>query len=217
MNDFKAALIDLDGFLISSEELFFETNKVYFKQFGLERFTPEMHRNGIGVKAVVEMQKYKDKGFVKTNLSPEEIADGRDKLYWQLAKDKLALTRGALEFLHTVKANFKTALVTSSKREYLDLVFSLFDIAKYFDVIVTGDVVLKGKPEPDPYLVSAEKLNVDPKECVVFEDAPAGVLSGKAAGMFVVAVPNRFVVGDLAFDRADKVFADLIEVEKWLK
>lgn len=213
----KAALIDLDGFLITSEELFFEANRIYFKQFGLEEFTPEMHKAGIGVKAVVEMRNYKDKGYIKTDLGAQQIADGRDKLYWQLAKDRLRLTKGAEEFLQTAKEKFKTAMVTSSNREYVDFVFKLFDIAKYFEEIITGDMIPRGKPNPDPYLVAAKKLGVEPLNCWVFEDAPAGVLSGKAAGMTVVAVPNSFVVGDPVFNKADQVFKDLVQVAKWLK
>ena len=217
MNDFKAALIDLDGLLIGSEEIFLEANRIYFKQFGLNNFTEEMHRGAIGKKTVVEMQGNKDRGIITTDLTPGELMEGRDAVFRQIAGEKLELTVGALEFLKKIHSKHKTALVTSSLDDYVGFVFDLFDISKFFDVIVTGDMVKQGKPYPDPYLLASQKLNVLPENCVVFEDAPSGVLSGKAAGIRVVAVPNRFVKGDKVFEKADEVFESLVEAEKWLE
>ncbi len=214
--NFSAALIDLDGFLILSEEIFLEANRIYFKQFGLDNFTEAMHSSAIGKKAVVEMQSYKDKGIVTTDLSSEELMKGRDAVFRQIAKDKLELSPGAPEFLKKISSKHKTALVTSSLKDYVDFIFSKFDISKYFEVVVTGDMTKHGKPDPDPYLVAAQKLGVEIADCVVFEDAPSGVLSGKAAGVRVVAVPNRFVVGDPIFKKADLVFDSLADVNKWL-
>lgn len=217
MSEFKAALIDLDGFLITSEEIFLEANRIYFKQFGIDNFTEEMHRAGIGKKSELEMRGYIDRGLIKADVTPKQLVQERDQVYMELAPEKLKLAPGALEFLEKVKINRKTALVTSSLNGYVDFIFDLFDISKFFDVVVTGDMVADGKPNPAPYLVAAEKLGVKPLECVVFEDAPAGVLSGKAAGMRVIAVPNRFVKGDKVFEEADEVFRSLVDVERWLE
>lgn len=213
---FKAALIDLDGFLIESEEVFLEANRIYFKQFGLDNFTEQMHSSAIGKKAVVEMQSYKDKGIITTDLTPEELMHGRDTVFRRIATEKLELTVGALEFLKKIHLKHKTAMVTSSLSDYVAFIYERFDISQYFDANITGDMVAHGKPGPEPYLVAAKKLGVEVDECVVFEDAPSGILSGKAAGMRVVAVPNRFVVGDKAFDEADEVFGNLNEVCRWL-
>lgn len=215
--EFKAALVDLDGFLIGSEEIFLEANRIYFKQFGLDNFTEEMHRSAIGKKAVVEMQGYKDKGIITTDLTPEELMEGRDTVFRRIAGEKLELTTGALGFLKKIHSKYKTALVTSSLRDYVTFIYNKFDISQYFGVNVTGDMVTRGKPDPDPYLVAAKKLGVEAGECIVFEDAPAGVLSGKAAGMKVIAVPNRFVRGDKVFEEADAVFESLVEVTDWLR
>jgi len=77
-------------------------------------------------------------------------------------------------------------------------------------VVVTADQVSRGKPAPDPYLLAAERLGVDPADCVVLEDAPAGVAAGKAAGMAVWAVTNTHEAADLS--AADVIYDGLPEL-----
>lgn len=77
------------------------------------------------------------------------------------------------------------------------------------DVLVTADSVSRGKPDPEPYLLAARKLGVLPGDCTVFEDAPAGISAGKAAGMRVVALTTTFRAADLS--GADQIVANLAE------
>ena len=77
-------------------------------------------------------------------------------------------------------------------------------------VTITPDLVTRGKPDPEAYLVAAERLSAGPRECVVIEDAPAGVAAGRAAGMRVVAVTTTHHSGELR--EADAVIADLREL-----
>lgn len=200
---YKVALIDMDGFLINSEDLYLEANKIYFKEFDFE-FTEGLHRQGIGKK----FDKWIPTVF-DTSKSGLELMQGRNKIFMELAKEKLELLDGAWDLLDLLHENFKTALVTSTERSYVDIVFDKLDIGSFFDILVTGDMVSNGKPDPECYLIAAEKLDVSPYECVVFEDAPSGVLAGKNAGMRVVAVPNTYVKGDDAFLKADLVEDDL--------
>lgn len=89
-------------------------------------------------------------------------------------------------------------------------------IGEYFDLLITGDMVSHGKPDPECYLIAAKELGVSVKECVVFEDAPSGILAGKNANMKVIAVPSPYVRGDDAFRKADVVVDTLrdITIEK---
>ena len=202
----KAALIDLDGFLVNSEELYLEANKIYFKQFNF-KFTEELHRQGTGKKFA---------GWIKTvtsiDKSGEDILRERNVVFFDLVKKKLKLLDGAKEFLEIVRKNFKTALVTSSKKDYVDLVFELTHIDNYFDLVITGEQITKGKPDPEPYLHAAQKLGLKSNECAVFEDAPSGILSGKNAGMKIVAIPSQFVKGDEVFKKADLVLDSLKDI-----
>lgn len=202
----KATLIDLDGFLVNSEELYLEANKLYFDPLGM-RFTEKHHREGTGrrfeewIKTVVNIDK-----------SGEEILKERNLIFFKLVKTKLRLLPGARNFLNEMKQNFKTALVTSSKKDYVDLVFDITKIQDFFDLVITGELPKKGKPDPDCYLLAAKKLNVKTSECVVFEDAPNGVLAGKNAGMRVVAIPSKYVEKDPTFEKADLVLSSFSEL-----
>ncbi len=202
----KAALIDMDGFLINSEHLYLEANKIYFKQFNFE-FTEELHRQGTGKK----FNKWITTVF-PTDKSGEEILKERNVVFMGLVREKLELLDGARELLILLRKNFKTALVTSTERGYVDVVFEKTKIGEYFDLLITGDMVSHGKPDPECYLIAAQKLGVSVEECVVFEDAPSGILSGKNAGMKVIAVPSPYVKGDDAFQKADVVVDTLQEI-----
>lgn len=210
----KAALVDLDGFLVNSEEIYLKANKIYFKKLGFE-FSEDLHRQGTG-------KRFEDwiKTVVPTEKSGEQVLRERNVVFFKLAKKELKLLPGAKSLLEMLHKNFKTALVTSSKKNYVDLVFSLSGMEKYFDIVITGEDVNRGKPNPECYLLAAKKLKVLPEDCAVFEDAPSGVLAGKNAGMRVVAVPSRFVKGDVAFNKADFVLDNLnqvtLEIEGWL-
>ncbi|OGY25762.1 MAG: hypothetical protein A2Z11_01080 [Candidatus Woykebacteria bacterium RBG_16_43_9] len=202
----KAALVDLDGFLINSEELYLEANKIYFKRHNFE-FTEEHHRQGTGkrfpewIKTVVNIDK-----------TGEEIFRERNIIFNELVKKKLKLLPGAKSLLEALNESFKTALVTSSRKDYVDLVFKITGIKDYFDLVITGEIVKKGKPDPESFLSAANKLGVKPRECVVFEDSPTGVLAGKNAGMKVVAVPSQFVKDDKIFNKADLVLRNLKQI-----
>jgi HAD superfamily hydrolase (TIGR01509 family) len=198
-------LFDLDGLLINSEELYLDANKVYFRKFGFD-FSEDLHKQGTGKKFAEWIKTVTD-----IDLDGETILKERNKVYFELAGTRLHLMPGAKEVLEYAKQNGKTALVTSSNQDYVDFVFNHTGIAGYFDKVVAGDHVSKGKPDPEGYLMAAKDLGVEPATCVVFEDAPNGVQAGKNAGMKVVAVPSPYVVGDPVFDTADLLLNSLEE------
>ena len=88
-------------------------------------------------------------------------------------------------------------------------------VRKQFDVIVTADDVQHGKPAPDPYLCAAEKLALDPSDCLVVENAPMGIRAAKAAGMQVVAITTTLDAGHL--QQADSVVENFQELRNILK
>jgi beta-phosphoglucomutase-like phosphatase (HAD superfamily) len=85
--------------------------------------------------------------------------------------------------------------VSASYRVMIDAVLSHLP-PDLFDVIVAGDEVTNGKPHPEPYLTAADRLSVDPRQCVVVEDSNTGVQAGTAAGAYVVAVPQWVTIAD---------------------
>lgn len=113
----------------------------------------------------------------------------------------------AIDALHA--AGYPLAVTSSGIREYIALVLDRLGIADRFSVVVTGADVTHGKPHPEPYLVTAERLYVPPAECVVFEDATVGVAAAKAAGMRCIAVPNPDATQPQDLSAADLILPSL--------
>jgi len=213
MTQIRAILNDMDGMLVNSEQLYLEANKIYFKKLNLE-FTRDMHQQGTGRK----FDKWIPTLFPNIPLTGEEILAERNKVFFQLAEEKLELLPGAREYLEMVSHNFTNALVTSSRRDYLDIVFRKTGIHTCFDLIIDASMVKEGKPDPECYLLAAQMLDVDPNQCLVFEDAPSGVLAGKAARMKVVNIPSLYVIGDSDLKQADFHFDSFKEISlEWIQ
>jgi HAD superfamily hydrolase (TIGR01509 family) len=129
-----------------------------------------------------------------------------------LVEKELGLMPGLLETLKLLKEeNYKLAIASSGVKKYIALVLNKFHIKEYFDVVITGDDVKVGKPNPETYLVAARKLGVLPAECLVLEDATKGIQSAKAAGCFCIAVKNPNVPSQ-TYPDADLVVNSLHDV-----
>jgi beta-phosphoglucomutase len=103
----------------------------------------------------------------------------------------------------------QVGLVTGTKRENLGVIIS-DDLLVQFDIIITDGDTARGKPAPDPYLAAAENVAVDPADCIVIENAPAGIEAAKAAGMFCIAVKTT-LPGEL-LNQADVTFSNHAEL-----
>ena len=108
----------------------------------------------------------------------------KEKKYQQTFKPHLQLLPGLMEFLQQVhKAGIKMAIGSAAILFNIDFVLDNPGIRKYFNALISADEVQHSKPDPETYLKCAEKLNMEPKDCLVFEDAPKGVESAFNAGM----------------------------------
>jgi len=119
----------------------------------------------------------------------EKWANLKEQYYREMVKDKLKLLPGAqvlIKKLHD--QNFKLAIGSSGPPENVDLLLSTLRIKDYFDVIITAAEVKNGKPAPDVFLITAEKLNIKVDNCLVIEDAPVGITAARKAGMKVIAL-----------------------------
>jgi beta-phosphoglucomutase-like phosphatase (HAD superfamily) len=98
-------------------------------------------------------------------------------------------------------------------RGYLDTVLQRLGLRRYFGVLVSGQDVTRGKPDPEPYLLAAACLGVPPGQCVVFEDAAVGVRAAKAAGMACIGVPNPAALQPQDLSLADLILPSLEHFE----
>ena len=189
MHNFKAAIFDLDGTLIDSMDIWSKIDEEYLKSFGLE--VPDNIQKEITHLSLTETAKYfKDKFDIKDSIN--SIIDKWNSMAFNYYSNNISLKEGVLDYLKQLKENnIKIALATSNSVKLLEVTLKNNGIYEYFDAISTSDEVKKSKENPDIYLLSAKKLNVDPKDCIVFEDIPKAVKGAKLAGMTVVAVYDK--------------------------
>jgi HAD superfamily hydrolase (TIGR01509 family) len=124
-------------------------------------------------------------------LEPAEISAEVVRLVEERYRRDLPLLPGADRAVQRLAGRWPLGLASSSNREIIDLVLSLTGWADLFSSTVSSEEVQRGKPSPDVYLEAARKLGAPPEACVAIEDSSAGIRSAHAAGLAVVAIPNR--------------------------
>jgi HAD superfamily hydrolase (TIGR01509 family) len=132
----------------------------------------------------------------------------RNKVYLGFLKTNIPLISGAKETISELSKNYKLGLVSSSSRQFVYTILTSTDLMKYFLVVVSAEDVKREKPAPDGFLLAAKRLQVDPENCVVIEDAEKGIIAAKDAGMKVIAIPNGNT-SDNDFSRADLVIENI--------
>ena len=186
----KAILFDLDGTLVDSMWMWKQIDIEFLGRYGYE--CPETLQKDIEGMSFSETAVYFQETF-QIPLSLDEIKACWTRMSIDKYRYEVPMKPGALDFLKFCKENgIRTGIATSNGKEMVDAVIEAHQIGRYLDVITTACEVKAGKPEPDIYLEVAKRLSVDPSECLVFEDIPAGILAGKRAGMQVIAVEDDF-------------------------
>jgi HAD superfamily hydrolase (TIGR01509 family) len=181
----SSILFDMDGVLINSEPLHEFTLLELSERFG-RRFESEAELQQFKGLPEASIARLIRKSFPDVRLTSDEITDLRIESI--LANFHVVqMIEGALEFVKRCQAvGFQLGLTTSASYVVQQLAFETFGLAGYFDAVITGEDIRRGKPDPEPYLLTAAKLGRAAAECMVVEDAVNGVMSGKAAGCFVV-------------------------------
>ncbi len=204
----KAVIFDMDGLLIDSEPLWKRAQLKVFRTVGLELTDQQIHQNmGRGVKAIVEHY-YHEKPWQGPSQAEIEAQIVDDLL--RLVKTEGKLRPGAKQTLELCKAHsLPMAIASSSSHEVINTVIDSCGIRGYFDQLYSGQLEPHSKPHPGVFITTAGLLGVMPRYCLVFEDAPNGVLAAKAAGMTCIAVPEPEVKQYPFIQTADVVIDSL--------
>ena len=208
----KAMLFDLDGTLVDSMWMWEAIDIEFLGAYGYE--CPDDIQRAIEGMSFSETAVYFKERF-DLPLSLDEIKAVWTRMSIDKYRHEVLLKPGVLEFLKYCKENgIRTGIGTSNGSEIVDAVLTSLKVKEYFDAVVTACEVAHGKPEPDIYLEVAKRLGVQPENCLVFEDIPAGIMAGKAAGMPVIAVEDDFSADlmDEKRELADAVISDYREL-----
>lgn len=211
-NPVRGAIYDMDGLLLNTEHFYTEVSQLIASRYG-KVFDWSVKSRMIGKRAADSARVFTES--LGLPMTPEEYLAARqaglDELF-PLAEPM----PGALRLTqHLHRHGVPQAVATSSDRRHFALKTSRhqrwFGI---FDCIVIGDdpAVRRGKPAPDIFLVTAERLGILPADCLVFEDSPVGVEAARAAGMPVIAVPDPHMKPEV-YASADQILRNLNEFD----
>ena len=212
---YQAILFDLDGVLVLSEAIHDRAREAVLDHYGI--FIPEDEQalfRGQTTEAVFEQV---SRDFARGRVSAEEMVELKRRLYYEQAERDLAPVPGALDFVRRLaEADVRLAVVTSATRESQGFAFERFGLAPYFSAVVTADDVARGKPDPEPYRLGAERLGVAPSNCLVIEDAVSGIRAAKAAGCTAAGLTTSFPASALREAGADAVVDDFEALDRYL-
>jgi beta-phosphoglucomutase len=212
-----ALIFDMDGVITDNHKYHFDAWVEFGKRHGLE-ITLEEFSKYFGSTNQLIMS-----SLFGRNISVDEIANlGKEKesIYRELYRPFIKPLEGLAAFLkYATSIGIPIALATSAPHENVKFTLETTGLSNYFTVITDSSMVIQGKPDPQVYLITAEKLGVQPADCIVFEDSVPGILSAKNAGMQVIGVATTHKPDELLmyvneiimnFDTAE------ILLQKWL-
>lgn len=186
----KAVLFDLDGTLMDSMWMWESIDAEYLKRFHIA-LPWDLQSQIEGMSFSETAVYFKNRFSLPDDL--DTIKADWNRMAWDKYENQVTLKPGAAELLKLLKGRgIKTGIATSNSRELADLALSKRKIKPYLDAIRTSCEAKRGKPWPDIYLLTARDLDVEPCQCLVFEDVVQGILAGKRAGMKVCAVEDKF-------------------------
>jgi len=216
----KAIFFDFNGVIINDERLQMTAYQQVLQEHGIE-LTEAQYFAALGMD---------DRTFVRTALEragkltveiTEAVLRAKSKVHRKLIEDELPLFPGVVTFLKASARHFALGLVSMADQNEISYVFDRARLRKLFSVIVSADDVQVCKPAPDCYRHGLERLNEKrrearllpllPCECLVVEDSPPGIQSGKAAGMRTLAVTNTVSEAELRAVGSEVVTASLAD------
>lgn len=207
----KAIIFDMDGTLVDNIPYHEESWIVFLKEYGImiepENFAAQNH--GTLDEMIIR--------FFGNDLSKERIHElglAKENAYQNLYQPHIKEVNGLTPFLQKLKQNnIKTGLATMGIPASIDFILGGLDIKNYFDEITGGIEVLKGKPNPDIFLKTVEKLQVDGKDTLAVEDSMGGIKSAKDAGLKVVGITTTHSEEELMDNGCTFVIHDYTNID----
>lgn len=208
MGKIKACIFDLDGVIVDTATFHYKAWKRLANELGFD-LTPEQNEQLKGISRMKSLDILLDIGQIKiTEEEKQQLADKKNSWYRELIKEMKPgdILPGSIEFFEELKsAGIKIGVGSASKNART--ILQQIKIEKYLDSVIDGNKVANAKPNPEVFIRGAKEMEENPANCVVFEDAKAGIEAAKNGGMLSVGVGSENNLGD-----ADMVIAGLHEI-----
>jgi HAD superfamily hydrolase (TIGR01509 family) len=209
-SNIEAVVFDLDGVIVDSEHVWDAAREALARERG-GRWHEGAQQDMMGMSSV-EWSRYMH-DVIGLKDPPEEISAEVARRLEATYREELPLIDGATEAVARLAERWPLAVASSSNRPIIDLVLVLSGLDRFFRATVSSEEVPRGKPAPDVYLEAARRLGADSERSAAVEDSRSGILSARAAGMRVVAIPNmRFPPGEEALAAADVLIPSIGEL-----
>lgn len=206
----RAAIFDLDELIIDLETIHKAAERQICMDYGhsFDALSEDLRLNSSGLRENDILERIKQE--LKITVSLPEMIQRKQALFADMMNEELIQPMpGVLEAINSLQAQgYLLALTSSGSRPRVEMVIKRIGLLDAFDITICGEDVRHGKPDPEPYRLTAERLNISPLEGVVFEDAEVGVQSAKAAGLWCIGIPNPAAATVQNLTRADLVLPD---------
>ena len=204
----KAVIFDMNGIVIDDEHIHELAFKETVKTFSIDLSHQDYLECCVGKTDKAGYESISEK--FSTSFPVSKLLKDKAGFYLKLFPEHKKTYPGVIELISNLAKNYTLALTSSSSRAEVNLITKEYAINKHFKITISADEVRKGKPDPEPYLITCNLLKLKPQECIVIEDSESGVLSAKAAGCFCIGITtthseNNLEGADIITDSFDKV------------
>ncbi len=209
----RAVLFDMNGIIIDDEQVHEAAFRETLQPHGIE-LTHQLYleccagrTDGAGYEAIGHK--------LAESLPVDELLRKKHAAYFELLPQNKKAHSGVVELIRRLQGDFRLAITSSSSRSEVDLVTREFGIRQYFETTISANDVIRGKPDPEPYLLTASLLKLEPSECAVIEDSKNGVTSAVAAGCHCIGITTThdkeaLSQADLVVGKFDEITLEVI-------
>lgn len=207
----KAVIFDMDGVLIDSQQYHYKADINTMKDYGVFE-EKQFYEAFAGTTTYDRMNMLKDMFSLTADVY--EMTAKREQMIIDIMRnEEVYAIKGIPELLSSIKSkDMKIAVASSSSYELINMILYKIGIAEYFDSITSGVDVKRGKPSPDVFLLSSQRIGVSPKNCVVVEDSENGIKASISAGMTAIGYINP-TSGNQCLDGAKLVTDDFTKID----
>ena len=214
----RAVIFDFDGVITDSEILHLRAFNCVLGRYGVEITTEDYYKNYLGLSDLDLFSMFAEKGLLKPGeQGTEGLLNQKKQEFEKLAKTEGRIIEGVNDFLEMLNRHDITiAICSGALLAEIEMILEEARLRHFFDVIVSAEYVKKGKPDPEGFLLTLQKLDEKSKDavlagqCVVIEDSHWGLTAARSAGMHTVAITNSYDAEQLSM--AEKVIARLSDL-----